>query len=255
MDASSRERLQIALSVLRLTCGILAMALPTTALITFWRFGGDLAQTRSGSEMMRFALLVTLIEIMTIVPAVAYRRVKTFRTVDELRGRLHALASLDPLTGLLNRRGFDEAILAIAPGVAVAVIICDIDHFKRVNDGYGHDVGDLVLQMTADILKALGQTQAGTRLARFGGEEFVILLPGADLATAQLWAESARLRLATSRARSPKGAIAVTASFGVAAERFGGDMAALIARADAALYGAKDAGRNCVALRALDAAA
>ncbi len=255
MLARLRMRFSVALGVFQLTCMSLAIALPAAYLITYWRFGGDLSQSKTGWDALRLALGVTLVECGAICPAVAYPSVKMLRTVNALRDRLHALASLDPLTGLLNRRGFDEAVSGIPHGAPVAAVVCDIDHFKRVNDGFGHDVGDVVLQMSAEVLKSLAASRPSARIARFGGEEFVVLLPAADLAEAQSWAEAARLRLAGSRARTSRGPIAVTASFGVAAERFGGDMAALIARADAAMYSAKNAGRNRVAARPLAAAA
>jgi diguanylate cyclase (GGDEF)-like protein len=240
----------VVLSIVLQTAISLAIALPTTLVITLWYFDGDLSRSVSGWAALRFGLGVTFIECVTVCPIVGYRTMVILRTANNLRDRLHALATRDPLTGLLNRRGFDEAVATLPTGAA-AVLVCDIDNFKRVNDGYGHDVGDRVLQKVADLLTGLEEARPATLLARFGGEEFVVVLAGASLEHGRLWAEMARVRLAARRVMGPGGPIAVTASFGVAAtERFDGDISALIARADAALYCAKNEGRNRVAAEA-----
>jgi diguanylate cyclase (GGDEF)-like protein len=248
LGAPLRTRHDVKLKVFTVTAIALSIALPATFAITFWRFGGDLSQTASGWSMLRFALGVTLAECGTVCPMLAYRGYARMREINRLRDRLQALAAQDPLTGVLNRRGFDEAVAALAPGVALAIVICDIDHFKRVNDRFGHAVGDLVLQKVAETLTNRAQSHPAALLARFGGEEFVVALPGADLHEARAWAEKTRDLLGGARAPGPEGPIAVTASFGVAAAaHFDADVAALIARADAALYGAKNGGRNRVA--------
>jgi len=166
---------------------------------------------------------------------------------------LSALADLarrDALTGLANRRAFEEALQrevarARRTGAALAVVALDIDHFKRVNDTHGHAAGDLVLaEVAARAQRAL---RAEDLLARIGGEELAALLPGATLAAAAEVAE--RIRHAVGDRGIPVAATAidVTVSLGCAAlladEREG---AALLARADARLYDAKRAGRNRV---------
>ncbi len=162
-----------------------------------------------------------------------------------------ALASRrDPLTGLPNRRAFDEdlareAARASRAGASLAVVMLDVDRFKAVNDCHGHAAGDAVLRAVA--ARAAGAVRAGDLLARVGGEEFAILLPGADLARAAEAAERIRAILAADPVEAGGTALAVTASLGCAALSPGEAPEALVARADARLYAAKEAGRNRVA--------
>ncbi|MGO6701744.1 GGDEF domain-containing protein [Rhizobium ruizarguesonis] len=153
----------------------------------------------------------------------------------------------DQLTGLLNRRGFELAVHratndAVARG---AVIVCDIDNFKQVNDGYGHAAGDTVIaELAAELQQQLGSR---TVTARFGGEEFVAFLPHASLAEASVIAHSVRIRLAGRDWHRAGINRQITASFGVASIIDGEvSEAAAIVRADRALYAAKTAGRNRV---------
>ena len=157
-------------------------------------------------------------------------------------------AVTDPLTGLRNRRGFlAEAEVALArcarAGQAAAVVMVDLDRFKSINDRHGHPAGDAVLRATATSLRA--GLRAGDLPGRLGGEEFVLLLPDADLAAAAATAE--RLRAALTQDVPHPGAGAVTASFGVAPVEAGALEAALAA-ADQALYRAKQGGRDRVEL-------
>ncbi len=156
------------------------------------------------------------------------------------------LAATDELTGLASRRAF-LAVLEqhLADGEPLAVALFDIDHFKKVNDRYGHGIGDEVLQRVA----ALAESSVRDRdvVGRIGGEEFAILMPGATLAQAAAIGE--RLRKTCADAFHPPG-IPVTVSVGVAAADLSGDSAALLRDADAALYQAKYDGRNCLRLAA-----
>lgn len=172
---------------------------------------------------------------------------------EERERELRRLAETDPLTALLNRRSFTEkanaAIAASeADGSDIALIIVDLDHFKQVNDSYGHPAGDAVIRAFADLL--LGQfLNEHNLVGRFGGEEFGILLPDCDLASA---ASSARqiqdALLARSMPVSETLALRVTASLGVAARDPGETLASLTGRADQALYRAKNEGRNRLGL-------
>jgi diguanylate cyclase (GGDEF)-like protein/PAS domain S-box-containing protein len=162
--------------------------------------------------------------------------------------RLRLLAMTDPLTGALNRRSFlENAKLERARSSAAtdshAVLLIDADFFKAVNDTYGHDGGDATLQrIVADCRKEI---RASDILARFGGEEFAILLPGSTVDSAQRIAERIRERIAVSGTAS--GAFPCTVSIGVAAARSSVEpIEEMINRADAALYEAKAAGRNRV---------
>ncbi len=162
--------------------------------------------------------------------------------------RLETLAATDPLTGLLSRLAFAVVFAQAAERARrepkpMALAFFDIDHFKAINDTHGHAVGDRVLAMVAERLQAA--VRGGDALARWGGEEFLLLLEDCDLDAAAAVAEKARAAVAGApRALADGGALALTLSAGVAERRPGEDAAALIARADAALYRAKRAGRN-----------
>lgn len=173
---------------------------------------------------------------------------------DPAARELEALARLarrDALTGLPNRRAFDEALArevarAERGGAPLAVVALDVDHFKRVNDLHGHAAGDAALEAVAG--RARDALRAGDLLARVGGEEFAALLPGAALADAREVAE--RIRGAVSASPVVVTAAAVplvlTVSLGCATLGPGEGAAALVARADARLYDAKHGGRNRV---------
>jgi diguanylate cyclase (GGDEF)-like protein len=168
--------------------------------------------------------------------------------------RLHRLverqANTDGLTELPNRRHFEEALDAEISraerfGGSLALILADLDDFKQVNDRYGHQAGDDVLQTFADILRTT--VREIDLPARYGGEEFAVLLPQTDLEGAHQLAERLRRALAARpMSTHPGGLVAVTASFGVAAFPDAPTPAALFASADEALYRAKRAGKNCV---------
>uniref|UniRef100_A0A9E7ZYF8 diguanylate cyclase n=1 Tax=Bosea sp. NBC_00436 TaxID=2969620 RepID=A0A9E7ZYF8_9HYPH len=172
---------------------------------------------------------------------------------EERETELRRLAETDPLTALLNRRSFtDKANAAIAAsetdGSALALIIVDLDHFKQVNDTYGHPAGDAVIRAFADLL--LGQFRnAHNLVGRFGGEEFGILLQGCDLSSAAAYARQIQdALLMRSMPVSETLALKVTASLGIAARHPGEALASLTARADQALYRAKNEGRNRLGL-------
>ena len=159
-----------------------------------------------------------------------------------------ALARTDALTGLANRRAFDEAAYheiqrAQRYGTPLALVMADLDYFKSVNDKYGHHVGDLVLQDFARVL--LASVRGIDIVGRWGGEEFVILMPGTDLEEARQVAERMRLAVAGAPTKFDGKACGYTASFGVAALLAETPtMDSLLGRADAAMYRAKDNGRN-----------
>ncbi|MEW5848212.1 MAG: sensor domain-containing diguanylate cyclase [Myxococcota bacterium] len=157
--------------------------------------------------------------------------------------RLARLAQVDPLTGALNRRGLDLVFPDTRTG-PTSVVLVDVDHFKRINDQHGHAVGDEVLRRVAHLLSTV--LRAGDSVARWGGEEFLLVLPGVELARAHRVAERARAILQKSPLLIGEQTIGMTASFGVAEQ--GGDETrdALIARADQAMYAAKQGGRNRV---------
>jgi len=154
----------------------------------------------------------------------------------------------DSLTGALSRRAFREEgqralELAKRHKHATSCVMLDLDHFKRINDTYGHGVGDLVLRTTVGVCRE--HVRAADLVGRVGGEEFVILLPHTAQPAALAVAEKLRLALAGIEIRAGEEAIRVSASFGVATTEAGvHDLDELLRRADKALYTAKEAGRN-----------
>lgn len=165
--------------------------------------------------------------------------------LEEANRRLMELASTDALTGLANRRGMEARMRQKESGgePALSMLMIDVDHFKRVNDLLSHETGDLVLQRVAALLRSC--TRETDTLCRYGGEEFVLLLPGADHEAALQRAE--RLRQAVEL--DVDGVAAVTVSIGVATAQPDGrgvGLPGLLAAADKALYLAKAQGRNCV---------
>lgn len=172
--------------------------------------------------------------------ASAAPRVVTAMEADRLKEKTR----LDPLTGLLNRRGLDLVLNRVDVGYG-ALIYADLDNFKRLNDRMGHPAGDAVLMHFARIIR--DQIRTGDMAARVGGEEFAIWLPGARLETSYRIAERIRIRLNTTPWDWQGRASALSASFGVAAcPETSRDVADLIPQADAALYVAKNSGRNRV---------
>jgi diguanylate cyclase (GGDEF)-like protein len=171
----------------------------------------------------------------------------------DLADRTRRLAATDRLTGLFNRRGFDEAGTALftaarRAGRPVSMVMIDIDHFKQINDRFGHPAGDRVLRsFSQQIAGAIGRRDI---FARIGGEEFAAVLADADLDAATSAAEAMRIEVETMTTDLPE-AFQVTASFGLAtAGADDGDLHTLLARADRALYRSKDEGRNRVTMAA-----
>jgi two-component system cell cycle response regulator len=160
------------------------------------------------------------------------------------------LALTDPLTGLYNRRFLDAHLGTVLrqmqeQGKPVSVVVVDIDHFKDVNDSYGHDAGDEVLRSIAQ--RVLGNIRSFDMAARMGGEEFVVVMPDTPQEDALAAAERLRARIAETPIATVGGRVVqVTASLGVAASYRGDTGAALLKRADQALYAAKRDGRNRV---------
>ena len=172
------------------------------------------------------------------------------RQLEAANERAEKLARRDPLTGALNRRALDEAIALEVErsgrqASPISAILLDVDHFKRVNDTCGHGVGDAVLSAVAGTLAA--RVRPYDLVARFGGEEFVVVLPGTGLDAAVSVAE--RLRASVAELRVERLPWSVTASFGVAEWRAHESPEGWLARADCAMYDAKGSGRNRVSAK------
>jgi diguanylate cyclase (GGDEF)-like protein len=188
---------------------------------------------------------VRQLEVLGQQAAETIQRARLFEATERM-------ATTDGLTGLLNHRTFqgrlDEQLLAAARyGRTLSLLLCDIDHFKSVNDTYGHPVGDQVLREVARVLAR--EARNTDVVARYGGEEFAVIMPETDTAGAMVIAERIRERVAQLVTETSQGPLRVTMSLGVASfPAHGQKKAELVERADGCLYHAKRHGRNqCVA--------
>ncbi len=178
------------------------------------------------------------------VPAELYARLRAAERMNQARRELIRLATVDSLTGLLNRRAFFERAEAVCVAGGedrpVSLVMFDIDHFKKINDTKGHDAGDCVLKaVAAEVRRAPGQA------ARLGGEEFVAILPDHDARKALDEAERLRIAVAETEVPLPSGGtVSVTISLGVAQYEPGESLDQFLKKADVALYAAKNDGRN-----------
>jgi len=204
------------------------------------------------SKLIKLALGTAFIALLLlglfhlILSRVETQLISAERERDDFAKR----SRVDGLTSLFNRAEFyrllkRELKRARHEGAPVAIVMLDLDHFKAINDTYGHLVGDEVLQTAADIISQ--GVRPGDHVARYGGEEFAMLLPGIDVIPAVEIAERVRERLAESTIDVKNGSIKVTTSGGAAAfPKDGDNPTELVAAADQALYIAKYSGRNCV---------
>jgi diguanylate cyclase (GGDEF)-like protein len=181
------------------------------------------------------------------------------RRLEAANEQLSSLARTDGLTGLSNHRAFAEALerdLARTDRsrTPLSLVVLDVDHFKRVNDTHGHQVGDAVLKAVGEILRS--SIRVSDVAARIGGEEFALILPGTAREGAMVVAERVRVTLAKREFQCPTGAFKVTGSLGIASVQGPGcrnQSQAVVAIADKALYAAKHAGRNRTEVGALPA--
>ena len=213
---------------------------PTAALL------GSLPAATPWPALLSGTLLSLLLATLLLV--LLSQRSRALALVARRTAELRALSITDPLTGIHNRRYFLERFEAEQARSQreqrpLALILLDIDHFKRINDGFGHDIGDLVLQELCRRISA--RLRRGDEFCRLGGEEFVVLCPASDAAHAQRLAEALGELI---RAQPFTQAGKVTISLGVAASEDGNDTATLLQRADRALYRAKGEGRDRVCL-------
>lgn len=171
--------------------------------------------------------------------------------LEEKNRQLEYLAGHDPLTGLFNRRQFDQLVgmelsRAARQPAPISLLMVDLDHFKFINDRYGHPLGDEVIRHTAILLR--NYTRSGDSVARLGGEEFLLLLPDTSQPQARVIAEKVRRLLEETPLPMKDGLLYLTASFGIACLEAGvpGTYEGLYAAADKAMYKAKASGRNRV---------
>ena len=219
------------------------------------KWSAGLAQTADADATDLSALLGQTRQMQNSISTLKNRLDESHSEIDRLRqevvrARQESLA--DGLTGLTNRRGFDQALtecLSRQDEVlhAPSLLITDVDHFKRINDNYGHLFGDKVLRTIAQVVK--DSVKGRDTAARYGGEEFAILLPDTPIDGARTLAEQIRTKVERCRIKrsgSDSAIDTITISIGVTAHRAGEAAHDFIARADSALYHAKNQGRNRV---------
>ncbi|MBI2421588.1 MAG: diguanylate cyclase [Candidatus Hydrogenedentes bacterium] len=215
------------------------------------------AQTLAALEEVERLLLAGISDMQSASETYRDKLHGANKTIAEQRTELDRLseeASIDFLTRVANRRTLDKRLVeelnrAGRENRPFSVVLFDLDHFKAINDTHGHLCGDEILRIAAQILST--HCREYDFLARYGGEEFALMLPGAALKEAGAVAEKMRLQLAAAPLKALQATLSVTLSAGVSEVRPGNDtIAALIGRADQALYKAKSTGRNRVILQA-----
>lgn len=233
---------------------ILSVLATITALSLIWEFwledivpplfGTDYEPEDSGERWEFVVTTVVFSVIALIAPAAVGTRI--IRRAQTLEEELIRHSQEDHLTGLLNRRRImqlleHEVRRALRYGTTFSIILMDVDHFKAVNDQFGHQAGDTVLEMIAEVIKT--GVRAPDHVGRWGGEEFLIILPETDIGGGFSLAEKLRTRLQSAYFGEFGHR---TASFGVTAFEGDDDISAIVARADAGMYAAKRGGRNRV---------
>ena len=212
-----------------------------------WRVNGQLRLLAEYDIAELEQLYDTVLELNRDYAGAQFELAQTNLKLQQREAQILAVSLTDPLTGVGNRRRLEQALAleisrAERTGGKLCAFMADLDHFKRVNDAYGHEAGDKVLAAFSDLLRRC--TRATDIVARFGGEEFVVLMPATDLAQAVVTAKRVREALAACHIEPLSDP--VTASFGVAELAVGELGPTLLGRADNALYQAKRSGRNRV---------
>lgn len=249
MDSHSFRSILIRVGLQTLVCVVASLA--ATIAVLMWRTGGDFSALLPVARVWTTALMISVACPALLAPLIAWPAARRLHEVQRVHDALAKAALVDSLSGLLNRRGFDEAAkVAFAEGGRETdcdvAIMCDIDHFKAINDRYGHDFGDLALVHVARTLDAVLE-RLGAIVGRQGGEEFAVLLPECRVEEAEALAEEMRTACEETPIRRDGVEAWLTLSFGVAvAAADHRDLRTLLARADAALYQAKREGRNRV---------
>lgn len=212
--------------------------------LSFWQF----YFSGSSSESIISAIIYAA-NASVVFAAIAIACFYFYKSTLLAEDKLIQLASTDPLTGLLNRRRMNEVLNDTKDEsdryeTPFCLMICDIDHFKSINDKYGHDFGDIAIKHVVDIItRRLRKTD---HMARWGGEEFLVLYPQTTLDDAVCVTESLRQAIDAKPVEYNDASSKITLTFGIADKIVGESLQNMIKRADQALYIGKEQGRNCV---------
>ncbi|MGP0060090.1 MAG: GGDEF domain-containing protein [Beijerinckiaceae bacterium] len=251
MKRKEKRKAKVFWRILALTAISVAGSTTIFMLIARAVFGSNPDMTITVGDFWTLGLFISIFVPMLLCPVVTYRLSRLIQELQIARDQLEILAQTDQLTGLLNRRGFDATAdtaleTALLPDRPVAVLVCDIDHFKQLNDSFGHSFGDQTLKHVAEILLSFAQSRSFI-VGRQGGDEFVMMLPGVYLTEAAAIAESIRIACARTAFDGDTIGASLSVSIGVAASRGSqASLSALMRRADIALYDVKRTGRNRV---------
>jgi diguanylate cyclase (GGDEF)-like protein len=229
--------------------GLFCVFMLARVVLSYIFAGGNVISTPDWLNSLTFTMFIIFVMIWT-VNFIMLNSERLQRDLTDAQAEYEKLATTDFLTGICNNRSFNqisqnEVNRAARTHTALSVIMMDIDEFKTINDTYGHATGDVVLKAIAELGR--NNLRGIDTIGRLGGEEFGILLPHTDLAGANTIAGHLRAAVEDAEIASQFGIIKITASFGVAQMRAtDGGIEDVLVRADAKLYEAKRAGRNCV---------
>jgi diguanylate cyclase (GGDEF)-like protein len=241
LKAPERDRIDlwIFLTILTLTIG-----LALRPLLSFLVEGAPRTDTIAVTSFW-----VVSLKVGGLFVWIAFALLFLLRIANDLLRELSEQTLTDALCGILNRRGFLEAaesiVRAATPKLPVSVLLLDIDHFKTVNDSYGHQTGDQVIRSIANVMRSNAPETAA--IGRLGGEEFAIVLPNTSRSSALAFAEALRMNIDQQSHCGVPADHSITVSIGLA-EGTSGSLQALLHDADMALYKAKNGGRNQVAM-------
>jgi diguanylate cyclase (GGDEF)-like protein len=243
-DVLRRTAVQVAIAV--------SVTLVLSIIMNLVLFGADVERSVPVGYVMVCGLLVGVMASALLAGGLGYRSSLLLQQLNAARNELVRLSQTDQLTGLLNRRGFDEAAIAVLANanqgdrLPAVAFMCDIDRFKSINDKHGHEFGDAVLVQIGRVFRAFS-IEHDVLVARHGGEEFVGLLSGATMEQAMQLAEELRKSCAAQLISSGGATAHVTISVGVATSTDRTNLPRIMGFADRALYAAKNNGRNTIA--------
>ncbi|MFQ3197023.1 MAG: diguanylate cyclase (GGDEF)-like protein [Paraglaciecola sp.] len=203
------------------------------------------------SDDFKSRLIYSFLTVSLLFYCYEYSRQRSFKILQKLNQRFERQARIDPLSGLQNRRGMLEKLeyeqqRSKRSQKSMTLMMCDIDHFKRINDQRGHETGDLVIKQIAQSFQQ--SLRAQDTVARWGGEEFLFMLPETDQKQAYILGEKLRNKIASTLFCKPHKELNITVSIGIYQLKVSDTIDQAVGRADENLYRAKDAGRNITAV-------